>query len=110
MYRAGLTIESLAEQAEVSPKTAHRWLSGTVTPYPRTRYRVAALLREDESYLWPGAVNGASLAGAELAAPLTSSRSSGCGRRRASPGRARRGNREQAPQARLLGRPRSPRR
>jgi transcriptional regulator with XRE-family HTH domain len=68
MYRAGLNVESLAENAGVSPKTAHRWLSGDVTPYPRTRYRVAALLREDESYLWPGAVHGGSLAGAELAA------------------------------------------
>jgi transcriptional regulator with XRE-family HTH domain len=68
MYRTGLNVESLAENAGVSHKTAHRWLSGSVIPYPRTRYRVAALLREDESYLWPGAVNGASLAGAELAA------------------------------------------
>jgi len=39
-----------------------------VVPYPRTRYRVAALLGEDESYLWPGAVDRASLAGAELVA------------------------------------------
>ncbi len=37
-------------------------------PYPKTRYRVAAILREEESYLWPDAVNGASLAGAELVA------------------------------------------
>jgi transcriptional regulator with XRE-family HTH domain len=68
MYRAGLNVETLAETAGVSPKTAHRWLSGDVTPYPRTRYRVAAVLHEDEAYLWPGAVNGASLSGAELAA------------------------------------------
>ena len=68
MYRAGYSIESLAQAAEVSEKTAQRWLSGAVTPFPRTRYRVAALVREDESYLWPHAVSGASLAGAELAA------------------------------------------
>lgn len=68
MFRAGHSVNTLAEAAEVSEKTAQRWLSGTVTPFPRTRYRVAALLREDEGYLWPHAVNGASLAGAELAA------------------------------------------
>jgi transcriptional regulator with XRE-family HTH domain len=68
MYRAGLSVETLADSAGVSAKTAHRWLAGSVVPYPRTRYRVAALLHEDESYLWPGAVNGASLTGAELAA------------------------------------------
>jgi hypothetical protein len=39
-----------------------------VIPYPKTRYRVAVVLEEDESYLWPSAVNGASLAGAELVA------------------------------------------
>lgn len=35
-------------------------------PYPKTRYRVAAILAEDESYLWPEAADRASLAGAEL--------------------------------------------
>lgn len=48
-------------------KSVERWISGSV-PYPRTRYRVAAVLQEAESYLWPEAVNGASLAGAELVA------------------------------------------
>src|SRR5437764_13351391 len=41
---------------------------GEVTPFGRTRFRVAALLGEDEGYLWPQAVNHAALAGAELAA------------------------------------------
>jgi transcriptional regulator with XRE-family HTH domain len=68
MFRAGYSVDTLAEAAEVSGKTAQRWLAGAVTPFPRTRYRLAALLKEDESYLWPHAVNGASLAGAELAA------------------------------------------
>lgn len=48
-------------------KSVERWISGSV-PYPRTRYRVAAVLQEAESYLWPEAVNGASLAGAEVVA------------------------------------------
>src|SRR5215472_16938965 len=68
MLRAALGTEALAERAQVSVKTVERWVRGEVVPYPRTRYRVAALLGEDESYLWPGAVNRASLAGAELVA------------------------------------------
>jgi len=54
--------------AQVSTKTVERWLRGEVVPYPRTRYRVAAILREDESYLWPGVADRSSLAGAELVA------------------------------------------
>ena len=68
MLRAGLGTESLAEAAQVSTKTVQRWLRGEAVPYPRTRYRVAAIVGEDESYLWPGAVDRASLAGAELVA------------------------------------------
>lgn len=68
MLRAGLSTETLAETAQVSVKTVDRWLRGEAVPYPRTRYRVAAILGEDESYLWPSAVDRASLAGAELVA------------------------------------------
>ncbi len=68
MLRAGLHPQTLAQAAQVSTKTVDRWLHGDVTPYPRTRYRVAAILREDESYLWPGAVDHAALKGAELIA------------------------------------------
>jgi transcriptional regulator with XRE-family HTH domain len=68
MLRAGLDTETLAETAQVSTKTVERWLRGEVVPYPRTRYRVAAILQEDESYLWPEAVDRSALAGAELVA------------------------------------------
>ncbi|WP_198659150.1 helix-turn-helix transcriptional regulator [Nocardiopsis sp. FIRDI 009] len=67
MLRAGLDTRALAEAAEVSTKSVERWISGTI-PYASTRYRVAAILREDDSYLWPEAVNKASLTGAEIAA------------------------------------------
>ncbi|NEW73536.1 XRE family transcriptional regulator [Streptomyces sp. DASNCL29] len=66
MHRAGLDISSLAVAAEVSTKSVERWLSGSSVPYPRTRYRIAAIVQEDEGYLWPGSTNTASLAGAEL--------------------------------------------
>src|SRR5215470_18120037 len=68
MLRAGLDTATLAESAQVSTKTVERWLRGEVVPYPRTRYRVAAILQEDESYLWPGVVDRSALAGAELVA------------------------------------------
>lgn len=66
MLRRGLDVASLADSAEVSTKSVERWLSEKGVPYPRTRYRVAAILQEDESYLWPQAVDKASLSGAEL--------------------------------------------
>lgn len=66
MLRGGFDIGRLADAAEVSQKSVERWIRGDVVPYPRTRYRVAAILQEDESYLWPQAVDRASLAGAEL--------------------------------------------
>lgn len=66
MLRGGFDIGRLADAAEVSQKSVERWIRGDVVPYPRTRYRVAAILQEDESYLWPQAVDRASLAGAEI--------------------------------------------
>jgi transcriptional regulator with XRE-family HTH domain len=68
MMRADHDPASLAEAVGVSTKSAERWLSGEVTPYPRTRFRVATALREDEAYLWPDAVDSASLQGAEMVA------------------------------------------
>ncbi|WP_220449964.1 helix-turn-helix transcriptional regulator [Nonomuraea longispora] len=68
MLRAGLDVEQLADVAQVSVKSVGRWLQGTSVPYPKTRYKVAAILEEDESYLWPDAVDKAALVGAELVA------------------------------------------
>ena len=68
MLRAGFSVETLAEAAGVTGKSVQRWVAGEVTPFPRTRFRVAALLKEDEGYLWPQAVNHAALVGAELVA------------------------------------------
>ena len=46
MLRAGFDIGSLAEVAQVSDKSVERWIRGDVTPYRRTRYRVAAILTD----------------------------------------------------------------
>ncbi|MFI6757991.1 Scr1 family TA system antitoxin-like transcriptional regulator [Micromonospora sp. NPDC050417] len=53
MADAGETIESLAHQVGVDPKTAARWLSPGRTPHPRTRLRVATLLDRKQEELWP---------------------------------------------------------
>jgi transcriptional regulator with XRE-family HTH domain len=66
MLAQGLNPQALAERAGVSVKSVRRWLDGVSVPYPKTRYQVAATVREDESWLWPDAVDAASLAGAEL--------------------------------------------
>jgi transcriptional regulator with XRE-family HTH domain len=68
MLQAGHDAVSLAAAVEVSAKSVDRWLAGTSVPYPKTRYRIAATLGEDESYLWPDAVDRGALAGAEVVA------------------------------------------
>jgi len=51
MLHAGYSVETLAEAAGVTGKSVQRWVAGEVTPFSRTRFRVAALLGEDEGYL-----------------------------------------------------------
>ena len=52
MAEARVTIDDVAAATEVDPKTVQRWISGR-RPYQRHRWRVAALLDDDERYLWP---------------------------------------------------------
>jgi transcriptional regulator with XRE-family HTH domain len=54
MANARVSVEDVAEAAEVNPKTVQRWLSGRL-PYARHRWVVANFLREDEAFLWPAA-------------------------------------------------------
>ncbi|CAI7975476.1 Transcriptional regulator [Frankia sp. Hr75.2] len=68
MLKAGHDAESLADAAQVSAKSVERWLSGRTVPYARTRFRVAQLLGDDESYLWPETADRSALAGAEIIA------------------------------------------
>jgi len=54
MHAASLTIEQIAIQVDVDPKTVERWVNADGrTPHRTTRQRVAALLRVDETHLWP---------------------------------------------------------
>jgi hypothetical protein len=54
MTKARVDVAGLLKVTGVDPKTAQRWLGGRV-PHPCHRMAVAALLGEDEGYLWPGA-------------------------------------------------------
>ena len=56
LLEKGLTPTVLADAVEVDPKTVERWIAGR-EPYRKTRYKVAALLGVDESYLWPDALS-----------------------------------------------------
>lgn len=63
MAGRGVGADALARHAGVDAKTVGRWLAGR-TPHARYRWAIAALLREDETYLWPAAAGPARLAAA----------------------------------------------
>lgn len=52
---SGHSLETLASEMAVDPKTVSRWISGRV-PHARSRIRMAQVLGRDEHYLWPGAM------------------------------------------------------
>ncbi len=54
---AGYSAVSIGEQIGVDPKTVERWITQGRTPYARHRLRVAELLGQRETYLWPEAVS-----------------------------------------------------
>ena len=56
MDRAGITIESVARDVEVDPKTVQRWLGGRI-PHARHRWAVAERLDEHEEFFWPDSGN-----------------------------------------------------
>ncbi|MEU1601712.1 helix-turn-helix transcriptional regulator [Micromonospora matsumotoense] len=53
MAERGETVESLAHQVGVDPKTAGRWLSSGRVPHPLTRVAVAGILGREPAELWP---------------------------------------------------------
>lgn len=50
---AGITYVDLAERVEVDPKSVERWVTLDRTPHRRNRVQIAAILGEDEYFLWP---------------------------------------------------------
>ncbi len=53
---AGQSPSSIGEEIGVDPKTVERWITQGRTPYARHRVRVAKLLGQRETYLWPDVV------------------------------------------------------
>ncbi|MCX4093669.1 helix-turn-helix domain-containing protein [Nocardia sp. alder85J] len=69
LLRTGLDIEHVAAETGVDQKTVERWITKGRMPYPRHRHRIASLVHETESYLWPAAVSTerrAEIAGSEV--------------------------------------------
>lgn len=52
---AKLTIDDVARELSVDPKTVQRWIRGR-KPHPRHRWAVSALVAESDEYLWPDGV------------------------------------------------------
>lgn len=50
---AGLTLDDLAMQVGVDPKTVERWITTDRVPHRRHRQATSTLLESDEDYLWP---------------------------------------------------------
>jgi len=57
MLTRGLTPSAVAAEIGVDRKTVERWIAHDRPPYRQHRHAVAALVREDEAYLWPTAVS-----------------------------------------------------
>lgn len=57
LLKRGLTYADLGEQVQVDPKTVERWVTQPRKPHRAHRLRVAALLGEDDGFLWPETAN-----------------------------------------------------
>jgi len=65
MAARGMSAQTLAERVGSDPKSVGRWVAGSVTPHPTTRWAVADVLEEDEMALWPSAVRSTVKTGAD---------------------------------------------
>lgn len=50
---AGLTLDEVAAEVKVDPKTVERWITQERAPHRTHRWKTAQLLGKDEAYLWP---------------------------------------------------------
>lgn len=58
------TIQSVAAQVGVDPKTVERWITTGRTPHRSHRWKAATFLGVDELYLWPTVARQAETASA----------------------------------------------
>jgi transcriptional regulator with XRE-family HTH domain len=68
LLHAGLTAAGLAEVVQVDPKSVSRWLAEDRIPHQVTRQKVAAVLQQQETFLWPGLLLGCEDEGAAVTA------------------------------------------
>lgn len=57
LLKRGLTYADLSERVQVDPKTVERWVTQARRPHRAHRLRVAAVLEEDDGFLWPETAN-----------------------------------------------------
>ncbi|WP_182920441.1 DUF5919 domain-containing protein [Nocardioides cavernaquae] len=57
LLKRGLTYADLGEKVSVDPKTVERWVTQPRRPHRAHRLRVAAVLSEDDGFLWPETAN-----------------------------------------------------
>ena len=48
----GMTVQGLAEEIDVNPKTVERWITQGKVPYRRHQYATASVLKMDVTTLW----------------------------------------------------------
>lgn len=53
MLNVDMTATALAALVQVDVKTVTRWVAGDRIPYPVTRSKVARVLHQEETFLWP---------------------------------------------------------
>src|SRR4051812_29063518 len=58
MMNAGLTPVALAAAVDVDVKSVMRWIAEERMPYPVTRVKVANVLHQEETFLWPALLHG----------------------------------------------------
>ena len=58
MLNAGLSAQDLAHHVEVDIKSVSRWVAEERVPHPGTRAKVARVLNQQETFLWPSLLNG----------------------------------------------------
>lgn len=61
---AGFTVEAVAEHVGVDRKTVERWISTDRVPHRPHRWKTAALLQRDETFLWPSLASDPRVQGA----------------------------------------------
>lgn len=57
MAAAHVDVDTVVDATGVDPKTVRRWINGR-TPNARFRSKLASLVGEEETYLWPELVDG----------------------------------------------------